>query len=72
MSGRGLDVSTDARRVVENGERLTALPVDLRLDVEVDAQDEDVAEDVQAANSHQDHRILEGNLLAGLHHYLEV
>ena len=47
----------------------TLLLVDLQLDVEVDAGDEHVADDVESAHSVKDGRVVEGNLLADLHHH---
>lgn len=47
----------------------TSLLVNLHLDVHVHAKDDDVAENVQAADAHQDVGVVEGDLLAGLHHH---
>jgi hypothetical protein len=47
----------------------TLLLVDLHLDVEVDAGDEQVADDVESAHAVEDGRVIEGDLLADLHHY---
>lgn len=47
----------------------TLLLVDLELDVEVDAGDEHVADDVESAHGVKDGRVLEGDLLADLHHH---
>jgi hypothetical protein len=46
----------------------TPLLVDLHLGVEVDAGDEQVADNVQRAHAHEDVRVVEGDLLADLHH----
>ena len=46
----------------------TPLLVDLHLGVEVDAGDEQVADDVERAHAHEDVGVLEGDLLADLHH----
>ena len=46
----------------------TPLLVDLHLGVEVYAGDEQVADDVQRAHAHEDVRVVEGDLLADLHH----
>jgi hypothetical protein len=47
----------------------TLLLVDLHLDIEVDAGDEQVANDVEGAHAVEDHRVVEGDLLANLHHH---
>lgn len=47
----------------------TPLLVDLHLDVEVDAGDEQVADDVEGAHAVKDGRVVEGDLLADLHHH---
>lgn len=47
----------------------TSLLVNLHLDIHVDAEDDQIAEDVQAAHSHKDVLVLERNLFAGLHHH---
>jgi hypothetical protein len=47
----------------------TLLLVDLELDVEVDASDEHIADDVESAYSVKDGRVVEGDLLADLHHH---
>jgi len=47
----------------------TLLLVDLQLDVEVDAGDEHVADDVESAHGVKDGRVVEGDLLADLHHH---
>lgn len=47
----------------------TSLLVDLELDEEVDRGDEDVADDVEGAHAVEDVRVLEGDLLADLHHH---
>jgi hypothetical protein len=47
----------------------TLLLVDLHLYVKVDAGDEQVADDVESAHAVEDHRVLEGDLLANLHHH---
>jgi hypothetical protein len=47
----------------------TLLLVDLHLDVEVDAGNDQVADHVEGAHAVQDVRVLEGHLLAGLHHH---
>ena len=46
----------------------TLLRVDLQLYVEVDAQYQQIGDDVQASDAHQDLRVLEGYLLRNLHH----
>lgn len=46
----------------------TPLLVDLHLGVEVDAGDEQIANDVESAHAHEDVRVFEGDLLADLHH----
>ena len=46
----------------------TPLLVDLHLGVEVDAGDEQVADDVERAHAHEDVGIFKGDLLADLHH----
>lgn len=46
----------------------TPLLVDLHLGVEVDAGDQQVANDVEGAHAHEDVRVVEGDLLADLHH----
>lgn len=47
----------------------TFLLINLRLDVEVDADNEDIAEHVERAHTVEDHGIVEGDLLARLHHH---
>jgi hypothetical protein len=46
----------------------TPLLVDLHLGVEVDAGDEQVADDVERAHAHEDVGVFKGDLLADLHH----
>ena len=46
----------------------TFLRVDLGLDVEIDARDDDVGEHVDRAHAHQDVRVVKGYLLRDLHH----
>ena len=41
----------------------------MHLDVHVDAEDDQVADDVESAHSVQDVRVIEGDFLAGLHHH---
>jgi hypothetical protein len=47
----------------------TLLGIDLGLSVQVETQDQDVGQDVQGTDTHQDLRILKGNLLGQLHHH---
>lgn len=47
----------------------TFLFVDLHAHVDVDADDDQVADDVERANTIQDHGIFERHLLARLHHH---
>lgn len=47
----------------------TSFLVDLGLDVEVDARNDQVGHDVERAHAVQDVRVVKGDLLARLHHH---
>ena len=46
----------------------TFLRINLHPDVEVDAHDDEIAEDIECAHSHEDVGIIEGDLFRDLHH----
>lgn len=58
----------ESRRVCEMERRRTLLLVDLHLNVIVDTHDDQVAEDVQPADSVENIGIFERHLLGHLHH----
>ena len=48
--------------------RATFFLVDFLLEVEVDADDDKVRDDVEGADAHEDLRVIERNLFRDLHH----
>jgi len=65
MSGRRLVNSRVGSAPVSR----TLLLVDLGLRVQVQAQDENVGQDVESTDCHQDIGVFKGNLLGQLHHH---
>lgn len=64
-----LECQLGGRRTANNMIVFTSLLVDLHLDIHVHAEDDQIAQDVQATNSPKYILVLKGDLLAGLHHH---